>query len=99
MNSNGLSAFFQRISDILHEFVSGAALSWAAVPYVLKRRKETENLFIFYTLLGLWGNLPIPPRRRMFLLPHVIPQILYWRRRLLLWDDSLETADLKHLGH
>jgi hypothetical protein len=49
--------------------------------------------------MGLWGVPPLLPNRRLFLLPHVIPQILYWRRRLALWDESLETADLKHLGH
>jgi hypothetical protein len=91
--------FFQRISNVLHEFVAGTALSWTAVPYLLKRRKETENLFILMTLLDLMGESPLPPRYRLMMLPHVVPQILYWRRRLALWDDSLETADLKHIGH
>jgi hypothetical protein len=79
--------------------VAGAALSWTSVPYLLKRRKETENLFVFFTLLELWGMAPFLPRKRLFMLPHVVPQILYWRRRLALWDDALETADLKHIGH
>ena len=54
---------------------------------------------MLFTLLDLWGSTPLPPSRRLLLLPHVIPQILYWRRRLALWDESLETADLKHIGH
>lgn len=94
-----LIPFFERVSDLLHEFIAGAALSWAATPYVLKRRQETENLFMLATLLNYWGNSPVPPMKRLFLLPYTIPQILYWRRRLRLWDDSLESADLKHLGH
>lgn len=94
-----ISEIIRRFSNSLHEFVSGAALSWAAVPYLLKRRQETENLFILITLLELNGYSPFPPRQRLFLLPYVIPQILYWRRRLALWDDALEVADLKHLGH
>jgi len=89
----------QRISDSIHEFVAGAALSWASVPYILKRRQETEKLFIALTFLELTGNSPLPSRGRLFLLPFVIPQILNWKRRLALWDDSLETADLKHIGH
>ena len=90
---------FRRFSTVLREFVAGTALSWTIVPYVLKRRRETENLFMLFTLLDLWGSTPLPPRRRLLLLPHVIPQILYWRRRLALWDEALETADLKHIGH
>lgn len=91
--------WFQRITDSIHEFVAGAALSWASVPYILKRRQETEKLFILLTLVELTGISPLPSRGRLFLLPFVIPQILNWRRRLALWDDSLETADLKHIGH
>ena len=91
--------FFKRISNVLHEFVAGTALSWTSVPYLLKRRKETENLFILMTLLDLMGESPLPPRSRLMMLPYVVPQILYWRRRLALWDESLETADLKHIGH
>lgn len=83
----------------VREFVAGAALSWTSVPYLLKRRKETENLFVFLTLLELWGTSPFPAQRKLFMLPYVMPQILYWRRRLALWDDALETADLKHIGH
>jgi hypothetical protein len=96
---HSINNWFGRASDLLHEFIAGAALSWAATPFVLKRRQETENLFMLATILSIWGDSPLPPTSRLFLLPYTIPQILYWRRRLLLWDDSLETADLKHLGH
>jgi hypothetical protein len=94
-----LPQYLKRIYSSFHEIVAGASFSWAAVPYLLRRRKETENLFILITLLGLNGVSPLPPRYRIFIMPYVIPQILYWRRRLALWDDSLEMADLKHLGH
>jgi len=88
-----------RVISAMREFTAGAAMSWTAPPYLLRRRRDTDNLFILFTLLNLWGDLPMPPTRRLWLLPHVLPQIMYWRRRLLLWDDSLETADLKHIGH
>lgn len=94
-----ISQYLKRIYVSLHEFVAGASLSWVAVPYLMKRRRETENLFILMTFLGLVGNSPLPPRYRIFIVPYVVPQILYWRRRLSLWDDSLEMADFRHLGH
>jgi len=82
-----------------HEFLLGAALSWVLVPIRLKRRDETERLFILIMLLQSEGLAPLPPRQRLFMLPYLVPHIMKWRRRLHLWDDSLETADLKHLGH
>ncbi len=88
-----------RLSQILHEFFAGAAYSFTAVPYLLKRRHENEQLFILITVLELSGLPTMPAMKRLFLLPYVVPQILYWRRRLALWDDSLEVADLRHLGH
>ena len=97
--SSGFSRMAKRIINWLHEFVSGTALSWTSVPYILRRRRETENLFMFGLILNLNGLSPLPSRYRLWLLLEVVPQILYWRRKLLLWDDSLETADLKHLGH
>jgi hypothetical protein len=93
------SSFLHRLYIHVREFVAGAALSWTSVPYLLKRRKETENLFILITLMELWGTPPFPLGHKLLMLPYVVPQILYWRRRLALWDDALETADLKHLGH
>ncbi len=83
----------------LHEFTTGAALSWVAVPMVLRRRDETERLFGLLMLMQAEGLPLLPPRERLFLLPTVVPHIMTWRRRLRLWDDSLETVDLKHIGH
>jgi len=99
MTLESFRARLQRGIELVREFFAGAALSWTSVPYLLHRRRETENLFILMTWLDLVGNSPLPRRYRLFLLPYVVPQIMYWRRRLALWDDSLETADLKHIGH
>ena len=89
----------RRLWAWLHEFMTGAALSWIAVPLVLKRRDETERLFFFAFLMQAEGLPVLPPRERLFLLPNLVPHIMAWRRRLRLWDDSLETVDLKHIGH
>ena len=88
-----------RILDRVYEFFSGAALSWTSVPYLMLRRNENEKLFVLALLLNLHGLSPLPPLYRLWLLPEVTPQIMYWRRKLLLWDDDLEMADLKHIGH
>ncbi len=83
----------------LHEFFTGAALSWISVPMILARRNHTERIFVFNMLMESAGLPLLPPRERLFLLSSMVPQIMSWRRRLRLWDDSLETADLRHLGH
>ncbi len=83
----------------LREFMLGAAVSWAAVPYILRRREVTARLFELDLWLTLRGLGPLPGPRRLYLLPYVVPQIMSWRRRLHLWDDSLETVNLAHIGH
>ncbi len=84
---------------ILHGFVFGAAISWVAPPYLIRRRNETERLFVLLTESHLLGVPLLPPQERLLFLPYTIPNILAWKRRLHLWDDSLEMADLKHIGH
>jgi hypothetical protein len=96
---SGLSSRVKQITTWLREFVSGTALSWTAVPYILHRRQEMENFFILNLILNMEGLSPLPPRYRLWLLLEDVPQIMYWRRKLLLWDDNLEMADLKHIGH
>ena len=84
---------------LLRGFIFGTAVSWVAPPYLLRRRDETERLFVLLTESYLLGLPLVPPQGRLFLLPYTIPNILAWKRRLRLWDDSLEMADLKHIGH
>lgn len=99
MTAHGPGFFIKRIYDLANEFLFGAAISWAAVPYQLRRRKVYEEVFALHLLLASRGLQPLPPSHRLFLLPFFVPQILYWRHRLALWDEALDTADLRHLGH
>ncbi len=80
-------------------FVTGVALSWLAAPVMLRRRAALEHLFALNLLLESKGLPVLPPKRRAFLLPHMVPLIMGWQRRLRLWDDSLDAVDLKHIGH
>ncbi len=78
----------------------GAAISWIAPPFLLERRQqEEETFFAFIMQTDLLGMPILPTRRRLILLPYLIPSILNWKRRLPLWDDSLATVDLRHIGH
>lgn len=96
---SGFVETMEHAMDWLQGFVFGAALSWTSVPYLLLRRRENERLFSLALYLNLRGLSPFPPRYRLWMLPEITPQILYWRRKLALWDDALEMADLKHIGH
>ncbi len=77
----------------------GAARSWVMAPYASKLRAESERLLAFMIGWDVVGLPFAPPKDRLRLLPYLVPQILYWRRRLVLWDEDLEGLDLKHLGH
>ncbi len=81
------------------EFMFGAAMSWVIVPHMLERRRELERIFMLMTLGELTGVSISPPSGSLRLLPFLVPQILYWRRRLALWDDELEEVNLRHIGH
>jgi hypothetical protein len=77
----------------------GAAMSWMMPPHTQKRQAELERIFILMTAGDLMGVSLSPPPNGLRLLPFLVPQIMYWRRRLALRDEELEGVNLKHLGH
>lgn len=99
MNQTSWSEYLTRLRARVTEFMFGAAMSWVMPPHTLKRQAELECIFILMTVSNLTGVSLSPPPNGLRLLPFLVPQILYWRRRLALWDEALEGADLKHLGH
>lgn len=99
MLTTGKLTRWQRLIGHLNEFLFGAAMSWVMPPYQLRRRAELERVFILLTTCELMGAPVLPHASALRLLPFAVPQILYWRRRMKLWDEGLEVADLKHLGH
>lgn len=90
---------WEEVRSAVFAFMFGAALSWVAVPYRLRHREGMTQMLALDLYLDLVGLSPIPASRRLWLLPYVVPQILSWHRRWRLWDDSLETANLAHIGH
>ena len=94
-----LHSYWSQSVAWIRGFALGAARSWVLVPLHLKRRAEMEQLFFFLLLSENEGLSLAPPDLQLHLLPYMVPQILYWKRRLRLWDDQMEVADVKQLGH
>ena len=88
-----------RLRAIVTQFMFGAARSWVMAPHTARFRAELERLLAMMIGWDAVGLPFAPPRDKLRLLPFLVPQILYWRRRLVLWDENLEGLDLKHIGH
>jgi hypothetical protein len=99
MNQDNLRTLLAHLRSRAGEFLFGAAMSWVMVPHLLKRRAELERLFILLTASDLLGAPVGPQPGGLWLLPFVVPQIMYWRRRLALWGEEMEVIDLRHIGH
>lgn len=89
---------FTRLSQVMHDFLAGAALSWIAPPYVIRRRTEMERVFALMLNAELLGLPLLPPHYLLRFLPYEIPILLSWRR-MTSFDRELQWADLRHLGH
>jgi hypothetical protein len=86
------------LNQVLHDFFAGAALSWIAPPYVIRRRTEMERLFALMLSAELLGLPLLPPHYLLRFLPFEMPVLLSWRR-LSAFERELQWADLKHIGH
>lgn len=80
-------------------FLYGAAKSWVLVPYQMRHREALERIFMLLVLTEQMGTPIAPADLRVRLLPYLVPQILYWKRRLWLFDEQLELTNVQHLGH
>ena len=59
--------------------------------YALKTRGSMEHLFILITMGDLLGIPILPPYYSLRLLPHVVPQITTWKRRMLREKDLMDS--------
>lgn len=66
----------------LKDFMFGMT-SYELVQEVLEMRTTTETLFIAVTLGDMIGLPIIPPYYTLRLLPHMVPNISTWKRRVL----------------
>jgi hypothetical protein len=57
----------------------------------LKTRSSMEHLFILITMGDMLGIPILPPYYSLRLLPHVVPQITTWKRRMLREKDFVDS--------
>jgi hypothetical protein len=98
MMSGSLKGMLVRLSQMAHDFFAGAALSWIAPPYVIRRRAEMERVFALMLSAELLGVPLLPPAYLLRFLPFEIPVLLSWRR-MTAFDREVQFADLRHIGH
>ena len=59
--------------------------------FALKTRGSMEHLFILITMGDMLGVPILPPYYSLRLLPHVVPQITTWKRRMLREKDFVDS--------
>jgi len=59
--------------------------------HALKTRSSMEHLFILITMGNMLGIPILPPYYALRLLPHVVPQITTWKRRMLREKDFMDS--------
>jgi len=75
-------SFFQNLKEIIYG-MAAHDMSRA----MLRTRASMEHLFILITMGDLLGIPILPPYYSLRLLPHVVPQIATWKRRMLREKD------------
>ena len=78
-----------RWAQTLREVFYGMAVH-DMVRHVQRTRGSMEHLFILITLGDLVGVPILPPYYSLRLLPHVVPEINAWKRRLLRERDIVD---------
>ncbi len=81
-----------KLSHALGEFAYGMT-SYEFARHAIETRAALENVFLV-TLVGDMIGLPVmPPYYALRLLPHVIPQVATWKRRVLRERDFSDQHD------
>ena len=78
----GLGGFVDNMKEIMYGM---AAHDMSR--YAIRTRASMEHLFILITMGDLLGIPILPPYYSLRLLPHVVPQIATWKRRMLREKD------------
>lgn len=74
--------FFKKFGKAAREVIFGMA-AYDTARFALKTRGSMEHLFILITMGDLLGVPILPPYYSLRILPHVVPQISTWKRRML----------------
>jgi hypothetical protein len=78
------------VVGFVRDFTYGMATHGMA-RHALKTRSSMEHLFILITMGDMLGVPILPPYYSLRLLPHVVPQITTWKRRMLREKDFVES--------
>jgi hypothetical protein len=81
-----------RIWQSIKQFVYGLT-GYQFLRHALEMRHEAESLFLLVTLGDLVGVPIMPPVYSLRLLPHVVPEITQWKRRLARRRDFWEKEE------
>jgi hypothetical protein len=77
-----LGAGAARVARALREFAYGMT-GYEFVRHTVATRTALENVFLLILVGDMIGVPVIPPYYSLRLLPHVIPQVETWKRRVL----------------
>jgi hypothetical protein len=79
-----------KVVGFFRDFTYGMATHGMA-RQALKTRSSMEHLFILITMGDMLGIPILPPYYSLRLLPHVVPQIATWKRRMLREKDLMDS--------
>lgn len=88
-----LIRFFYTVRLIVYGMTAHEIVSYAA-----RLRADMESLFLLITFGDLIGLPIMPPYYSLRLLPHIVPNITVWKRRVLRERDLLDEEGWDLLG-
>ena len=83
----GLRGFINAVREVTYGMAAHDMTRQA-----LRTRASMEHLFILITMGDLLGVPILPPYYSLRLLPHVVPQISTWKRRMLREKDLTDAV-------
>jgi len=81
-----VSSSVHRWLTAVREFLFGM-MGYELAHHALEMRASVESLFMLATVGDMLGVPILPPYYSLRLLPHVVPQIATWKRRMLREKD------------
>jgi hypothetical protein len=83
----GLRGFMKTVREVTYGMAAHDMTRHA-----LRTRASMEHLFILITMGDMLGVPILPPYYSLRLLPHVVPQISTWKRRMLREKDITDAV-------
>jgi hypothetical protein len=81
-----------RLADAVREFVYGMS-GYEFARHAIETRAALENVFLLVLVGDMIGLPVIPPYYALRLLPHVVPDVATWKRRVLREREFMDAHD------